>query len=463
MRFFNVKTGVALLKIGVRASVLAAGLALLTPGAVIAEGGAVDKRTLKERLEEETARQRQAEANKRQQEERRIQQQQEKKKVRHVVVQRVEKPKNTAPKPPKPVEHPVKYHYSIACPNSEENSESTICVSDDPKLSELSEPACAEIGGHFNGEGICLSKQPCEEKEGQLDGQGECFIPAPVKPVKTEFKECDECPTMVVLPAGSFTMGSRDNEPGRDKDEGPLHNVDINYRFAMGKHEITRQEYAQFANSPQRRQPQECHAYDGRPLPGKTWYDPGFAQTSDEEPVVCVTWEDAQAYANWLSMKTGKQYALPTEAEWEYAARAGTDTARSWGDNPDGACVYANVADLSASKILAQAAVHQCPDGTEYTAPAGKYAANPFGLQDMLGNVWEWTQDCYHSSYEEAPADGAAWESAAGGECDRRVIRGGGSGMAGNPDSVRSANRGGLKIDHAYSMTGFRLVVRINP
>src|SRR5262249_46599041 len=154
---------------------------------------------------------------------------------------------------------------------------------------------------------------------------------------------------------------------------------------------------------------------------------------------VCVSFEDAQRYVQWLSRKTGKLYRLPTEAEWEYAARAGTTTARFWGDGRERACDFANVADFTGAETLNwnkgnQDQVFQCRDGYANTAPVGSFRPNAFGLYDMLGNVFQWTEDCYHNSYDAAPSDGSAWTT---GECKYRVLRGGSWNVS--PRSVRSA------------------------
>ena len=189
-------------------------------------------------------------------------------------------------------------------------------------------------------------------------------------------------------------MGSPEGEAGRFRDEGPRHEVTISRAFALGKYEVTRAEFGIFARETE-----------------LNWPAPSFSQT-DRDPAVNVTWGAATQYVAWLSERTGQTYRLPSEAEWEYAARAGTAAARYWGERPDAACVYANVGDES----------HGCSDGYTNTAPVGEFRANDFGLYDMLGNVWEWVEDCYAASYSEAPTDGSAWTT---GDCTRRVLRGG--------------------------------------
>lgn len=171
-----------------------------------------------------------------------------------------------------------------------------------------------------------------------------------------------------------------------------------------------------------------------------------------------MSWEDAKAFAAWLSRKTGRNYRLLTEAEWEYAARAGSSTARPWGEDPNQACTHANVGDLARSRIVSPgkgkrwARFHDCDDRYGYTAPVESYTANRFGLYDMLGNVWEWTEDCWNESYAGAPPDGSAWLT---GDCARRVVRGASWRL--NPRSARSANRCRIIAGSRYVNFDFRL------
>jgi formylglycine-generating enzyme required for sulfatase activity len=262
---------------------------------------------------------------------------------------------------------------------------------------------------------------------------------------------------MVVIPAGSFRMGSPDSEQGRDSDEGPVHTVRIDEPFALARREVSVGQFRAFVEATGYRTEAEkgggCYVWDGSQW-GKdskrNWRSPGFEQGEDH-PVVCVSWNDARAYVGWLGKETGQTYRLPSEAEWEYAARAGTTTARFWVDSPDAACRYANVADRAAKKKNPDWTIHDCDDGFVYTAPVGSFEANAFGLRDMLGNAGEWTEDCWNDSYKGAPADGRAWVK---GDCGRRVVRGGSWSYV--PDYVRSANRFRFVTEFRYYFLGFR-------
>ncbi len=238
--------------------------------------------------------------------------------------------------------------------------------------------------------------------------------------ILTDIKSIE--PEMVRIPAGKFMMGSENG----GKDERPPHMVTISRSFYLGKYEVTQEEFNRFTES------------TGRELPADEGWGGGV------RPVINVSWEDAVAYAEWLSQQTGKRYRLPTEAEWEYAARAGTNTKYWWGDDiqQDGQ-VWANC-DGCGSEW----------DGKQ-TAPVGSFEPNGFGISDTAGNVWEWVQDCWHPGYQGAPADGSAWLEADKGDCGRRVIRGGSWGS--DPRGLRSADRSGFTPDGRGNGLGFRL------
>lgn len=270
----------------------------------------------------------------------------------------------------------------------------------------------------------------------------------------TAIRDCPACPEMTVLPAGRFKQGSA-GAPGYEQ---PLHWVVIGHPIAMSTAPVTVENFQQFVTATGRDM-QGCDTYDGgwKHRPADSWEQPGFAQTGTH-PVTCVSWNDAQAYASWLSSRTGHRYRLPSASEWEYAARAGAETPQPWGAGGKDACADANVADASAGRRYPGWAVFPCDDGYIYTAPVGAFKANPFGLNDMLGNVLQWTEDCWHDNYAGAPIDGSAW---ADGDCSVHEIRGGS--WFSNPTYVRSDYRDRFPADYRTSSVGIRLVRDIGP
>jgi len=241
------------------------------------------------------------------------------------------------------------------------------------------------------------------------------------------FRDCQECPEMVVIPPGEFWMGSPESEVGREQREGPRHHVRIGSALAVGKYEVTFAEW------------DACVAAGGcshRPKPGVWW--------RDRSPVIGVTWEDAQGYVAWLSRRTGAKYRLLSESEWEYAARAGTTTPFHTGEGitPDQANFDGGSTYNGSSKGEYRGSI----------VPVGSFGANRFGLHDMHGNVWEWVEDCWNGGYTGAPADGSAWMS---GECGRRVLRGGS--WFDVPGFLRSANRSRLVTGDRVGPIGFRV------
>ncbi len=283
-------------------------------------------------------------------------------------------------------------------------------------------------------------------------------FPAAPQPGGT-FKDCENCPEMIVLPAGSFVMGSPSYEQGRRDTEGPLHQVTFDRPFAVGKFEVTRGQYAAFVAETGYAGGSICETYendDWEKRSGRNWRDPAYRQ-GDNDPVVCMGWHDATGYVEWLARKTGKPYRLPSEAEWEYMTRAGTTTARFWGEDSAGACRYANVHDATSKSVNGfSVEAHDCDDGVAQTAPVGRYQPNAFGVHDTLGNVWEWTADCWNESYTGAPADGSTWTT---GECDRRVLRG--ASWVFRPAYVRSARRGADPPDYRSNGNGFRVALSL--
>ncbi len=224
-------------------------------------------------------------------------------------------------------------------------------------------------------------------------------------------------PEMVEIPAGRFKMGCVARGCGNN--ERPAHEVTVK-AFALSKYEVTFEEYDLFTDMTGRERAD----------------DRGFGR--GRRPVINITWEDAVAYAAWLSEQTGKSYRLPSEAEWEYAARAGTVTRFSWGN------------DAGRNRANCNGCGSEWDN--EQTAPVGSFAANGWGLYDMHGNVWEWTQDCYNNRYAGAPTDGSAWES---GICSVRVLRGGAWYI--DPWFLRSSYRESLNIIAGSFYVGFRI------
>jgi formylglycine-generating enzyme required for sulfatase activity len=276
----------------------------------------------------------------------------------------------------------------------------------------------------------------------------------------------------VRVPAGSFVMGAPADELARENVgadyaawEQPQHTVRIDRPFALARTEVTRAQYQAFLDAAGHADRGGCHAEFGSERAefqrndAKSWRDPGFPQAADH-PVVCVNWHDAVAYAAWLSAKTGHRYRLPTEAEWEYAARAGTTTARHWGDGRAETCRFANGTDAATAAHFGWSGadrVSPCADGFVFTAPVAAFAANAWGLHDMLGNAWEWTADCFHPSYVGAPADGSAWVEP---DCPVKVFRG--SGWLNSPIGLRSAARGRRPPDGRFNV-GFRVARDLPP
>ena len=265
------------------------------------------------------------------------------------------------------------------------------------------------------------------------------IAPASAAVASHVFRDGSDCPSMIAIPPGRFLMGSPPQEAGRNEAEGPVHEVVMEHRFAIGQFDVTLAEFRIFARSTTY-QPddQKC---DWRAPKSKGV----LLRQAANEPVVCVNWNDAQAYVAWLGTRTGKPYRLPSEAEWEYAARAGSTTSRPWGET-------LSRDDANFGTDACCGAFASGKDRWLYTSPVGAFRPNRFGLYDVLGNVWQWTQDCGSESYAGAPGDGSAWLS---GDCDFRMVRGGGWFQA--PESLRSASRAADKADRRISDIGFRV------
>lgn len=274
-----------------------------------------------------------------------------------------------------------------------------------------------------------------------------------------------ETPEMVLIPAGEFTMGSRASEQswaikqGSEvrlaRQESPRHRVVLIEPVAIAKYAVSVGEFARFVAETGYDAGNQCHTFEHgrwRKRSDRNWRNPGFPQ-DERYPVVCVNWYDAKAYAAWLSLKTQHQYRLLTEAEWEYATRAGTTTRYFWSDDPDVGCDYANAADLTLRKTYPTwPKIMNCQDGHLFTAPVGSFRPNAFGLYDMVGNVWQWTEDCYIENYKNAPSDGSAAKRP---DSCQRVYRGGS--WNAYPRVLRSANRNRNAPDIRGLNLGFRL------
>ena len=254
--------------------------------------------------------------------------------------------------------------------------------------------------------------------------------PPRARPAATEvedvemFRDCPAYPQMVVIPAGQFRMGCVSGSRACESDEWPVHEVKV-ASFALGRYEVTFEEYDCFAKATDRRLPD----------------DEGWGR--GRRPVINVSWQDAVAYAQWLSAETEKPYRLPSEAEWEYAARAGTVTRYSWGPY------------VGRNRASCDDCRSQWDD--EATTPVGSFNPNGWGLHNVHGNVSEWVQDCWNENYQGAPTDGSAWET---GECSQRVLRGGARGLS---KHLRSASRYGASAGLRLLHNGFRVARTITP
>jgi formylglycine-generating enzyme required for sulfatase activity len=266
-----------------------------------------------------------------------------------------------------------------------------------------------------------------------------------------------DAPEMAVIPAGEFTMGSPESQPGRRADEGPRRRVRIGYAFAVAKRPVTVREFGRFVMETKRDMKEQCQGFDytGKwDYAGCNWSSPGFEQGKDN-PVVAVSWQDAQAYVAWLSARTGRKYRLLSEAEYEYVNRAGGTSLYAWGDEMTAGCGgLANGADLDTKAVsrFSDWIVNDCHDGHPFTAPADELKPNAFGVYAMTGNTWSWTEDCWAPSYEGAPVDGSPRRAA---NCRTPVVRGGS--WADRPNDLRAASRGRNLYYIRFAVNGFRV------
>jgi formylglycine-generating enzyme required for sulfatase activity len=289
------------------------------------------------------------------------------------------------------------------------------------------------------------------------------------------FSQCSGCPVMIAIPPGAFLMGSEPDELVREylhaddvTNERPRHAVRIGTWFSIGRTEVTRAQFAAFVKATGYEVATGCEVWD--PERGthydaeRGWEDAGFPQSVDD-PVVCVSWTDAMRYARWLSGVTGAYYRLPSESEWEYAARAGTSSARYWGEGRREACDHENVFDWTGvNDTIGEPSTDTsfpCDDGFVFTAPVGSFAPNPWGLHDMLGNAAEWVEDCAAGAYDDLLEDGVRKlrpvdERPNSWDCMYRLIRGGGWGTA--PWVTRAADRWEAWSEYRSAGVGFRVV-----
>jgi formylglycine-generating enzyme required for sulfatase activity len=293
------------------------------------------------------------------------------------------------------------------------------------------------------------------------------IAPAVVAQQPAGATDCAECPALALVPPGAYSMGTPPDAVEVDPSTGetPAVAISISKPFYIGAKEITVAEFRRFVEATGYEAPLGCRVW----LAGqwvherdRSWRDPGFAQPpADDEPVVCVSWVDARAYADWVSQRSGLRYRLPSEAEWEYVARGGTAFPRYWGardsqeDMPISlACDNANVYDRSAIDAYAFPWPNaNCSDGVVGVAATGRYRANAFGAYDVIGNVREWMQDCYTASYRGRPQDARAWTWQGG--CELKSVRGGS--WASRPLDARAAARDAALPSLRQSDLGFRL------
>jgi formylglycine-generating enzyme required for sulfatase activity len=279
---------------------------------------------------------------------------------------------------------------------------------------------------------------------------------------RPSFRDCGDCPEMVALPAGEFMMGSPESERGRQDVEGLPRPVVISRRIAIGKFEVTLDQFSVFVAETGMKVDNRCRvlvAIDGSSLNWgpleASFRKPGFA-TTGSHPVVCISWHDAQDYIVWLRHRTGKPYRLPTESEWEYAARAGSNTSYSFGNDETALCAYARFADLDSqfgwrttchSKIAAYGPL-----------PVGSLKPNPWGLFDMHGNAGEWVEDCWTPKVPDIPTDGSSFSLPGG--CDMGVVRGGS--FTSRARRTRSAMRVPVRTALQFFNSGFRVALSLD-
>lgn len=298
---------------------------------------------------------------------------------------------------------------------------------------------------------------------------GSAFAAAP-----ESFRDCATCPELVPIPGGEFVMGADIEEPRRltlpefwATREQPKHSVQIKKSFALGKYEVTRREFTRFAEASGYSPAPGCWHFVGTEWlfdESRSWRDAKIGET-DDHPVTCINWHDASAYLEWLSKETGRRYRLASEAEWEYAVRAGTTTTYWFGNDPDRICEFVNLGDLDTqdrfrwheTRIkydkMSDWRGQACRDGYPTLAPVAATVANPFGLHGMLGNANEWVADCWRDDYRGETGEQAA--RLIGADCGLRVMRG--QGWTAIAASTRPAFRLKMNATDRRFTFGFRV------
>ena len=288
-------------------------------------------------------------------------------------------------------------------------------------------------------------------------------------------RDCEHCPELVAIAPGEFTMGAEIDEPRRlglpeywATREQPRHVVRVGRAFMIGRYEVTRGEFAEFARDTGYGPAPGCWHFIGSEWvldESRSWRDAKIEQT-DAHPVTCVNWHDAQAYLAWLSAKTGHRYRLASEAEWEYVARAGTRTAYWFGNSPEQICRHVNLGDQKTQaryrwdqtkikyEVLSDWKGQPCDDGFAAMAPVKETATNPFGVHGLLGNANEWVADCWNDTHQGAPADQSA--RLTGADCGQRVMKG--QGWTAIAASTRPAFRLKMTATDRRFTFGFRVV-----
>jgi formylglycine-generating enzyme required for sulfatase activity len=331
----------------------------------------------------------------------------------------------------------------------------TALASDDPDRAEQLLKQI-EHAAPLSAESRDLRARIVQERNYGMFKPGQAFTEALVSAGRT--------PEMIVLPIGSFRMGSRDDEPDHDANETPQREIAFKHGFAMARTEVTVEQFGRFVQATHYRTDAERsgHSMVYDEVKGKLdahdgvdWRDDYAGQrAASQQPVMHVSWNDAQAYTIWLSKETAHLYRLPSEAEFEYALRAGGNGAYPWpGTKPPSGVGDLAGSDASPSGRHWGDAFIGYSDGYWGPAPVAHFPANAFGLYDMIGNLTEWTQDCWHDSYRRAPDDGSAWVNPG---CAKRVVRG--ASWASSPPQARSAWRASNDADSGSARIGFRVV-----